>query len=132
MEPVYRHIEFCRDAETLWGKMREGRWDWLGVHPKGQFVLGSPCAARLTDHVALTLTRGGASEGEHGVRVDTEPNGPSSFDWLPTEAAAVAAYGAKVAEYRAHDGPVVARIRRVEHNRTVDQEFVVSRPPTYR
>lgn len=132
MEPVYRHIEFCRDAKTLWGKMREGRWDWLGVHPKGQFVLGSPPAARRRSYAGMTLTREGASEGEHGVRVDTGPNYPSSHEWLPTEAAAIASYEARVAEYRDHDGPVVARIRRIEQNETVDEEFVVSRPPTFR
>jgi hypothetical protein len=42
VKPVYEKIEFCRNAKTLWGKIQSGRWDWLGVHPNGQFVLGSP------------------------------------------------------------------------------------------
>jgi hypothetical protein len=44
MQPVYRKIEFVSDPERLWGKLKGGRWDWLGVHPEGQFVLGSPAA----------------------------------------------------------------------------------------
>ena len=42
MHPVYETISFCTNPETLWRKLEEGRWDWLGVHPKGQYVLGSP------------------------------------------------------------------------------------------
>ncbi len=31
--PRYAHIEFCRNEETLFGKLKSGRWEWLGVHP---------------------------------------------------------------------------------------------------
>jgi hypothetical protein len=34
--PVYKHIEFVRNAETLWAKI-ESHWHWLGVHPNEQF-----------------------------------------------------------------------------------------------
>jgi len=35
--PVYKHIEFVRNAATLWAKI-ESHWHWLGVHPNEQFV----------------------------------------------------------------------------------------------
>jgi len=41
-EPIYQRIEFCRSPKTLWGKIENGRYDWLGVHKNGQFVVGSP------------------------------------------------------------------------------------------
>jgi hypothetical protein len=46
LEPLYERIEVCRDAETLWGKLNSGGWDWLGVKPDGVFVLGGPPVAR--------------------------------------------------------------------------------------
>jgi hypothetical protein len=132
VEPVYRHIEFCRDVETLWGKMREGRWDWLGVHPKGQFVLGSPRRGGLGGHVSGRRLRPGAVQGEHGVRVFGTPGKSGSEDWLPTEAEAKREFAADIARLRAQNGPVLARVQRIEGGEVVEDEFIVTRPPTYR
>jgi hypothetical protein len=65
--PLYKKIKFCRKPETLWGKIESGGWDWLGVHPNGQFVLGSPRVRRLELRGTATLTSRDAVEGEHGV-----------------------------------------------------------------
>lgn len=74
VEPVYRNLEFCRNAETLWSKLHEGGWEWLGVHPEGQFVLGSPRRSGvLTEYAAVAVKRQGVSEGVRGFRVFTEP-----------------------------------------------------------
>lgn len=133
MEPIYRNIEFCRDAKTLWGKLREGRWDWLGVHPNGQFVLGSPPSSRLTDHVAATLTTGGAREGDHGVVVDTDPKEQNlaSYQWLDDESTSRARYAEIVADYESREGPLLVRIQRVEQRQVAEEQFIVKRPPTY-
>lgn len=68
--PLYDRIEFCRDPETLWGKLESKRYDWLGVHPKGQFVVGSPPVQRFSGGAGSSLARGGAPEGEHGFRIE--------------------------------------------------------------
>ncbi len=70
-QQVYAVIEFCRDPETLWNKIRSGHWDWLGVRAeKGgrppTFILGRPRAGRLSGEVSVTVTRAGGS-GAHRV-----------------------------------------------------------------
>ncbi len=105
MDPAYKHIEFCRDAETLWEKIKSGRWDWLGVHPGGQFVLGSPRLPRITSYAALTVGSEGAGEGEHGVKIETEPGKPASTLWRPDEAGAIASFEAEVEKYREQVAP---------------------------
>lgn len=63
--PVYEKIEFCRNAKALWGKIQSGRWDWLGVHPDGKFVVGSPRQRKgSTMMAAPTIGRGGATPGD--------------------------------------------------------------------
>lgn len=62
-----RTIEFCRNAKTLWGKIESGRWDWLGVHPDGQFVLGS--LARSRSGLSASIVRAGAEAGRFDVKI---------------------------------------------------------------
>src|SRR4051794_11869311 len=114
MEPVYRNIGFCRDPTTLWGKMREGRWDWGGVHKNGQFVLGSPRRGGvLSVHAAGTAMHGGV-EGEHGLRTDAHPERAPSFSWYATPAEARAEFDDRVEAFERHDGPLLLRIRLLE------------------
>jgi hypothetical protein len=69
--PIYKHIEFCRNPETLWRKI-ESHWDWLGVDPKEQFVVGYPKRGGLSGFIAAgDHIRPGAEVGAHGVRVWT-------------------------------------------------------------
>ena len=135
MEPTYRNIDFCRDPNTLWNKLRAGGWDWLGVHPGGQYVLGHP--SRFTagpTHGTLTNTQPGATPGEHGVEIASEPRHDSTpgRTWFASEDEAIANFDQRVAEYRASERPIVIRIRRIEHGERVDEEYVVVKPPTYR
>jgi hypothetical protein len=131
VEPVYRNIEFCCDPQTLWGKMREGRWDWLGVHRNGQFVLGSPRASRITDHAAVTLSVAEAADGAHGVRLEDDPERPASEFWFREASDADAKYDEIVAQYEGREGPLVVRVDRIEQREVVRTEWIVKRPSTY-
>jgi hypothetical protein len=130
VEPVYEKIESCRDPETLWGKLQSGRWDWLGVHPKGQFVLGSPPRGGSSMMGALTV---GEPEGEHGVRVRT-PLGPGGgTTWYATEQEALEEFKKKVDSLRDDSkGPGLFKVVRIEQRSVVDEVLIVLRPPTYR
>lgn len=134
MEPVYRNIEFCRDAETLWGKLMEGRWDWLGVHRNGQFVLGSPRRGGvMSTYGAMTLSHVGVMEGEHGVAVVSHPDhdDAASHRWHPDEESAKAEFEARVADFEGREGPLIMRVQRIEQRRVVDERYVVKNPSTY-
>jgi hypothetical protein len=131
-EPLYRHIEFCRNAETLWGKLQSGTWDWLGVHPDGKFVLGSPAANKgFQIRAAATVVQLPAEEGEHGVVTHT-PHGLASAIWCPTEEAAKHEFQRLRDLEEAGEGPRLLRLRRVEGGRTVEEDYVVRNPSTYR
>ncbi len=130
--PLYRNIEFCRNAETLWHKLQSGHWDWLGVHPKGQFVLGSPrSGGGMPDGVTMKMTRGSANESQHGVKhqvwvgmTDVDP----SSEWFEEEAEAKVRYEELLEQYRSQ--PVVlARVWRIEGGFPAEEEFIARTPP---
>jgi hypothetical protein len=132
--PLYRHIEFCRNTETLWHKLQSGHWDWLGVHPRGQFVLGSPrLSGRVTASISLKVNRGDAEEGQHEVRwlewsgaTNVEPN----TDWLADEQKAKGRFEELVAHYENPErSPVLAKVWRVENREIVDERFIAQTPP---
>ncbi len=131
MKPIYQHIEFCSDPETLWGKIQSGIWDWLGVKADGRtFVLGRPKRTGGSGfEAALTV---GAPEGQHGVRVHA-PLGPSpSARWVKTEQEAKEEFVRQVESLKAEaEGPVLFKVDRVALGEVVEEEFVVLRPPTY-
>ena len=134
MEPVYHKIEFCRDPETLWSKLREGRWDWLGVHPKRQFVLGSPRRGGvIKESVAIETQRADVISGEHGTRLWTDPANaqPESQSWFADTDQARTNYESLIARYEAMEGPLLIKIELIEANRVVAHHFVVKRPSTY-
>src|SRR5215204_4051057 len=91
VKPVYEKIEFCRNAKTLWGKLQSGRWGWLGVHPNGQFVLGSPrqgkgstmMGAGPSSTVLPTLEAQSAASLSSWPRGNTPVSGPSCLRGLP-------------------------------------------------
>lgn len=67
-QQAYAAIEFCSDPEVLWAKIETGHWDWLGVKPDGQFVLGKPSARRGRGGGVLTVGMPGA-DGSNRVEV---------------------------------------------------------------
>jgi hypothetical protein len=94
-------------------------------------VLGSPRAswgAQLIAHPAII--RAGATEGDHGVRVDTVDGGGAT-DWLPSEAEAVDYFNAKLQELASGAGAALFRLRRFEKTVLKDEQFVVRNPVTY-
>jgi hypothetical protein len=132
MEPIYRHIEFCRGAKALWGKIESGRWDWLGVHPDGQFILGSPPASRLMGSLGLRVDRADAVAGEHGIRVQV-PNQPEArIEWFATEDQAKEAFAEHVALHNESESPRLVRVQRIERGQLADDDVIVQRPSTYR
>jgi hypothetical protein len=134
MEPVYRNIEFCRDPKTLWGKLKEGRWDWLGVHRNGQFVLGSPRRGGVSRTIGeLTKRHVSVTEGEHGVAVIAHPSHEHlrSVDWHPDEKTAKADFEARVADLRNREGPLIMRVQRLMQERVVEEQYVWKNPSTY-
>ena len=129
---MYERIEFVRNAESLWGKI-ESKWDWLGVHPDKQFVVGYP---RRREGIKLTasgtVVKKGATEGEHGVRVRVpRTDHPAGTDWYASEQQAKAAYGQTVERERKASGPGIVKVERVEQRKVVEREFVVRRPSSY-
>ena len=135
--PLYDKIEFCRDPETLWCKI-ESKWDWLGVKPDGQFVLGYP---RRKPHVEVphgaygAIRAPGVTEGRHVVRVRRPLVAEWSLYWLDSKEAAEAKFH-EIVDIQARGGsagrPTLLRVQRVEHDQVVADELVLSRVPTYR
>ena len=134
VKPVYEKIEFCRNAKALWGKIQSGRWDWVGVHPDGKFVVGSPRQSKgVTMRLAPTSTTSGATSGEHGVYVRT-PLGPGpSKTWCQTEQQAREEFRTTVNSLSdERKGPGLFKVERVEKGVIVNEEWIVRRPSTYR
>lgn len=133
--PLYQNIEFCRSTETLWNKLQSGRWDWLGVHTKGQFVLGSPKVRRREmtgfQYTALPEGCGPDDATEHGVShqvwtgfVGLRPN----REWVRERTQAKERYDELLEHYRKQT-PVLVKVWRIEKGRPVESEFIVNVPP---
>ncbi len=129
--PRYQHIEFCRNAETLWHKLQSGHWDWLGVHPKGQFVLGRPRQGGLTDAATVKLITGGAKEGQHGVKVHHWSGAPDVepvSHWAKDAEQARGKYEETIEQLES-DTVVLARVVLIQDNQVADERFIARTPP---
>ncbi len=135
--PLYEKVEFCRSEETLWGKLQSGRWDWIGVHPKGQFILGRP--RRFGEGTAIPTpgferTDPEGNTGRHGVVIRQWtgwPGSPPGFLWSATATEARAEFEREVAHFEAPDrGPTLAKIILIEDGFPADERFVARTPPT--
>src|SRR5215207_7640703 len=126
--PLYQYIEFCRNAETLYHKLQSGHWDWLGVHLKGQFVLGRPRRARLTSSAVPMVTEGGAKEGQHGIKVygwSGQPSTKAGSRWVPSAEEARARFEQEIE--RLQDPTlhaVLARIVLFQNGQATDERFI--------
>lgn len=133
MEPTYRNIEFCSNPETLWGKLREGRWDWLGVHKKSGFVLGSPTRSGVMEaHAGFKVIRADGKASD-GVRVMTDPRHEDLVEerWCADATEAAALFVELVAGYEAQEGPLLLKVQLIRDGTVADTAFVVNDPPTY-
>jgi hypothetical protein len=131
--PVYRHIEFCTSPETLWGKLKSGNWDWLGVKPDDRtLVVGSPRRPAMTGSLSLQVHRG-SGESRYAVR-ETDPLiQPPTVIRYESEAEAREAYAQRVdAAYSDGDEPQVMKVELLVESEIVDSEFVVRLGSTYR
>ncbi len=130
--PLYAHIEFCRNAETLWNKLQSGNWDWLGVHPSGNFVLGRPpVGGRMVASVSLQTIKPGVKEGEHGVRYQEWTGTPGlepASEWFSNAGEAKARYEQLLERYR-NQTPILAQIQLIEKKWVADEEFIATPPP---
>ena len=129
VEPVYKRIEFCRKPETLYAKIESGLWDWLGVHPDGKFVLGSPARKVSSMRASPTVLRSGAKEGEHGVRVYAPLFPGASTTWCRTAEEAREEYERELETNR--DGPLILKVRLIQDGEVAEEGIVIRRPPTY-
>ncbi len=133
MEPVYEELSFVRNAEALWRKLEEGRWDWLGVKPDGQFVLGSPCrpTGPTMFAAAMVTMPADANTGQFGYSIDG-PSAPASGSWFATEEAARSAFAETVAQLRQASGaPSLQRVTLWINHELEEEEFIVNNPSTY-
>jgi hypothetical protein len=133
--PVYEHIEFCRNVKTLWSKLESGYWDWLGVHPKGQYVLGRPRRGGSGVYApSIISTQPNAKEGQHGIRIQQwtgNPGTKAGGEWFTDATQAKAAFQERVNYYENPErGPILAKVTLVEKNTIVDERFIVPRPPS--
>ena len=112
-------------------KLKEGRWDWLGVHPKGQFVLGSP---RRTQGVSIptpTVVAEASTGHAHGYWIDS-PDSGAGGQFYDDPDAARAAFADAVRALQEQEGhPAVLRLRLIIDFELAEEEYVVHRPPTY-
>ena len=133
--PLYQYIEFCRNAETLWNKLQEGRWDWLGRKPDGQFVLGRPRRYLESTVGALSVvgTEPGAKQGRHGVRVyrwNGQPNLQPSTEWVTDAVKARVRFKEQVERLEdPQRSPILARVILIEDGQVSDERFVAQLPP---
>ncbi len=135
--PLYQYIEFCSNEETLWHKLQEGRWDWLGVKPDGQFVLGRPSRARgglQLPPLGETSTYPGAKEGQHGVKTYKWmgwPNSPPNALWFTSAEEARTAFDKEVEGLDdARQNPILARVILLEDGWVTDERFIAQTPPS--
>jgi hypothetical protein len=133
--PLYKFIEFCRNTETLWNKLQSGHWDWLGVHPKGQYVLGRPRRGGSRVYApSIINTQLDAKEGQHGIRIQQwtgNPGTKAGGAWFTDAAQAKAAFQEKVNYYENPErGPILAKAALIEKNTVVDEKFIVQVPPS--
>ena len=136
--PVYKHIEFCRNAEALWHKLQSGHWDWLGRKPDGQFVVGRPRRNRPSEVGVpfITSREEGATEGLHGIRMQAwvgQPSQRKTSRWFTTAAKAKTAFEKEIAWFENPAlKPVLARVFLVQDGLVTDERFVVQEPsPNY-
>jgi hypothetical protein len=125
MEPRYTHIEFCRNPKTLWEKVKSGKWEWLGVHKDGKFVLGSGKRAREGGGSAV-LQAEGAEQGVHGWRATATGVGlRQGGRWYQNEAEARAAFESAMEAYEGLEGSFLAKAELIINREIVEQRFVV-------
>jgi hypothetical protein len=133
--PLYEHIEFCRNAETLWHKLQSGHWDWLGRKPDGPFVLGRPKRPRsIVSGSATVLRSEKAVEGKHGFKVfgwNGLPKASPSNEWFEDAAKARKAFKEEIARLdRPEQAPILARVVLVENGYPTDERFIAQTPPS--
>lgn len=133
--PLYQYIEFCRNAQTLWNKLQEGRWDWLGRKPDGQFVLGRPSRARNGAQVfPVGLQRNDPeNKKQHGVKTYIWmgwPDSPPGALWFASTEEARTAFKDQIAYLNAPEQrPILAKVVLIENKNPTDEQFVAQTPP---
>ena len=130
--PLYAHIEFCANAETLWRKI-ESHWDWLGVKADGTLVVGYPkLGGRMIVGGVVQAFEANATEGEYVV----EATAPNSAGWsghhFDTAEAAREEYRSRLEDTDPSDRPTLRRVRLKIGGEIVDEEYLVRTFKTYR
>jgi hypothetical protein len=124
-EPRYRKIEFVTDPRIVRERLESG-WDWVGVDAEGEFVLGYPGATLdVPPRQAITIVHPGATEGDHGVRIDA-PLAPAVRRWHAREVDAEDDFVSTVDFLRRsfRSRPSMALVQRIENRAVVEEVFL--------
>jgi hypothetical protein len=79
-QELYTVIEFCNDPET---QIESGKDQWLGVHPKGKFVLGRPPVQMFTASATVVKQPVG-TDGDHRIEFRESRNPQLNQTWFAT------------------------------------------------
>ena len=132
--PIYRKIEFCKSPCSLWGKLESGRWDWIGIKPDGNFMLGSPAAKkRSAGRAGGRVSPAGLESDEHRVRARTF-QGPWVARTFRTADEAREYWPRRVSELRnlRNEQPILYLTELKCDGQLEAKRFIVARPPNYR
>lgn len=130
-QQAYAAIEFCSDPEALWAKIESGHWDWLGVKPDGQFVMGKPSVRHGRGSAVLSVGVRGA-DGSNRVEVRI-PRGiaPTVYPFVTADEAR-AGYRDKIERLNTPDGTSgLHRVRLYVHSAFEADELVVRKMKNY-
>ncbi|GAY07919.1 hypothetical protein [Pseudonocardia sp. N23] len=131
-QQLYTRIEFVRNAEALWAKIESGRYDWLGVAPEGQYVLGSPPTQRLGASPGGVSMRAGTVE-EHRIEFRGAGESQPGARWFASSHDARAGFDSFVAERGPSNGGKTGiwRVTLFQDGDVVDEATVVRATPNY-
>jgi len=132
-QQLYAVIEFCTDPETLWGKIKSGEWDWLGVYEsKGRrrFILGRPRLSRIVVKAALTTSEGGVAPGDtkHRLEIHYPDFAVPSVSIYRTPEGARDGFAERIATLGERPGSSVLLRAKLFVNGDLEREELVVRP----
>lgn len=131
-QQLYAAIEFCSSAETLWGKIASGNWDWLGVRRSANgrlsYVVGSPPTSKGFQSRAVGIVSEVGVSEHHRTTIQTpdlpEPGPPRHY---ASAAAAAAGFDEIIRLFEMENGSSGLILVRLYEGDTVTRSRLVVR-----